>query len=94
MFHFKDILQEPPQNRLQAINKITTCIPKIVTNDHNEVFMWRINFEEVEFVVKEMQKNKAPCPYGFTLEFFKGCWNFLGEEVYEVVEESSKSQKI
>eukprot|EP00253_Pinus_taeda_P010995 PITA_10995 len=50
--------------------------------------------EEVEEVVMNMKKGKAPGPDGFTIEFYQAGWHFLGQEILETVEESRLKQKI
>lgn len=42
----------------------------------------------------DMPQNKAPRLYGFTCDFYKACWNFLGHEIYEVMEESRQLQSL
>lgn len=50
--------------------------------------------EEVEEIVLNMKKGKAPGPDGYTVEFYQAGWHFLGQEVLEVVKESRMKQKI
>eukprot|EP00253_Pinus_taeda_P031697 PITA_31697 len=53
--------------------------------------MRSVSYEEV---VKEMPSNKYPGPNGFTLEFFKACWSFLGPEIVDLVEDSRQRSQI
>ena len=50
--------------------------------------------EEVEETVRNMKRNKAPGPDGYTVEFYQAGWHFLAEEVLEVVEEARVNQRI
>eukprot|EP00253_Pinus_taeda_P021359 PITA_21359 len=50
--------------------------------------------EEVEEAVKSMPNDKAPGPDGFTINFFKACWQTIKTEVWEVVEDSRRSGTI
>eukprot|EP00253_Pinus_taeda_P015705 PITA_15705 len=92
--HFKDILREPQTNRADAIAKISTEIPNVVTRDQNLALMRKITMEEVEDIVRNMKRNKAPGPDGYTVEFFQAGWKFLAAEVLEVVEEARINQRI
>eukprot|EP00253_Pinus_taeda_P005455 PITA_05455 len=50
--------------------------------------MRAVTLAEVEEVVMNMKKGKAPGPDGFTAEFYQAGWQFLGQDIMEVVEES------
>jgi hypothetical protein len=41
-----------------------------------------------------MPNGKAPGPDGFTVEFFKACWEVVKHDVYRVVEDSRRSTSI
>eukprot|EP00253_Pinus_taeda_P015440 PITA_15440 len=56
--------------------------------------MRKITMEEVEDIVRNMKRNKAPGPDGYTVEFFQAGWKFLAAEVLEVVEEARINQRI
>jgi len=74
--------------------KISKEIPKLVTRDKNLALMRKVTMEEVEEIVKNLKRNKAPGPDGYTVEFYQAGWHFLAEEVLEVVEEARIHQKI
>ena len=44
--------------------------------------------------VREMANGKAPGPDGFTVDFFKACWDIVKEDIWEVVEDSRLSSSI
>lgn len=46
--HFKDLLAESPDNRMEATQRITQYIPKLITNDQNMALMRAVSKEEVE----------------------------------------------
>eukprot|EP00253_Pinus_taeda_P016535 PITA_16535 len=91
--HFKAIMKEPHIDRSEAIAKIGREIPNLITRDQNLALMRKITREEVEDIVRNMKRNKAPGPDGFTVEFFQAGWNFLASDVLEVVEEARINQR-
>ena len=47
--------------------------------------------EELKEVIHSFQKNKSPGPDGWTIEFYMGFFELVGEDLLEVVEESRRS---
>eukprot|EP00253_Pinus_taeda_P012046 PITA_12046 len=92
--HFNSITQEPPINREEAIKELTTAIPKSITSDQNWALCREISMEEVEEAVRSVPNDKAPGPDGFTINFYKACWNTVKQELWEVVEDSRCSGTI
>jgi hypothetical protein len=92
--HFHGIAQEPNQDRTEAIQMITQHIPRLVTNEQNINLNKPIAKEEIGQVVQEMPNGKAPGSDGFTMEFFKVCWEVVKHDVYRVVEGSRRSASI
>lgn len=85
---YSDLLMAPEEECDGDIAKITSKIPKLVTSEHNVMFMRPIESKEVEEAVMQMEKGKALGPDGFTVYFFQNCWDLLKDEILEVVEES------
>ena len=66
----------------------------LVTEEQNINLNKPIAKEEIDQVVQEMPNGKAPGPDGFTVEFFKACWEVVKHEIYGVVEDSRRSASI
>eukprot|EP00253_Pinus_taeda_P026591 PITA_26591 len=92
--HFSLIAQEPEINREAAIKEITNAIPKSITEEQNWALRRTITMEEVEEVVRSMPSDKAPGPDGFTINFYKACWNIVKQDIWEIVEDSRRSKTI
>eukprot|EP00253_Pinus_taeda_P020338 PITA_20338 len=86
--HFSQTAFEPSINGQDAIRDLLTSIPKIITEDQNESLNCMITMEEVEEAVRDMPNGKVPGPDGFTIDFYKACWEIIKTEVWEVVEDS------
>jgi hypothetical protein len=92
--HFHEIAQEPNQDRTEAIQRIIQHIPILVIEEQNNNLNKPIAEEEIDQVLQEMPNGKAPGPDGFTVEFFKACWEIVKHDVYRVVEDSRRSASI
>ena len=89
--HFQSIATEPECNRREAIARVTSTIPKLITDEKNSALERPVSLQEVEVAVREMANGKALGPNGFTVDFFKACWDIVKEEIWEVVEDSRLS---
>eukprot|EP00253_Pinus_taeda_P003585 PITA_03585 len=92
--HFGRIVHEPEINREEAIKEITNAIPKSITEEKNWALRRTITMEEVEEAVRSMPSDKAPGPDGFTINFYKACWNIVKQDIWEIVEYSRRSKTI
>ena len=55
------------------------------------MLMGEVSVEELSRVLHSFQKDKIPGPDGWPVEFFLGFFDFFGEELLSVVEESRKA---
>jgi hypothetical protein len=92
--HFHGIAQEPNQDRTEAIQRIIQHILRLVTEEQNNNLKKPIAEEEIDQVLQEMPNGKAPGLDGFTVEFFKACWEIVKHDVYRVVEDSRRLASI
>ena len=75
--HFQQVHQEQAMDRQRAIGKITINIPKLVTEEHNELLMSPIQSQEVDEAMAQLKEGKAPGPDGFTTTFFHVFWDLI-----------------
>jgi len=80
--HFQQTHQEQKEDRRQAIRKITSNIPKIITEEQNDLLMRPIHPQEVDEAMTQLKEGKAPGLDGFTTTFFHSFWDMLKEEVW------------
>eukprot|EP00253_Pinus_taeda_P022901 PITA_22901 len=92
--HLSHIAQEPGINREAAIQEITNAIPNSITEEQNWALRKTITMEEVEEAVRNMPNEKEPGPDGFTINFYKACWNIVKHDIWEIVEDSRRSKTI
>jgi len=92
--HFSRIAQEPRIDREEAIEELISSIPNLIMEEQNTALNREISLEEVEEAVKEMPNGKAPGSDGFTIDFYKACWEIVKIEVWEAEEDSWCSSSI
>ena len=91
---YVDLLEEPDINCQEAQEQVLNHIPKVIMVDHNILLMKPIDMDELEAVVKQLAANKAHRPDRFTTNFFHSCWDWLKDEVLELVENSRRTGSI
>lgn len=62
--------------------------------EENVELMDEVTMEELKEVIHSFQKDKSPRPDGWSIEFYLGFFELLGEDLLEVVEKSRKSRVI
>ena len=73
------LLQEPNEDRDESQREVLSHIPKLITDEHNQILGKSIEMTEVETAVKQMEKDTAPGLDGFTTNFFHACWDWIKE---------------
>jgi len=53
-----------------------------------------ITLEKVEYVLKSFAKSKSPCLDGWSVQFFWGFFDILGNDLVEMVEETRRLRKV
>ena len=72
--------------------QILSCIPSLVSRDLKQQLMRDISLEELEGVVFNMKKGKAPGPDGFPKDFFQELWDIIKLDLMAVVQESQHNR--
>ena len=80
--HFTHIVKEPAINRDEAIREVVSFITKLLTEEHNRNLDRPISKAELEEAVQEFPNGKSPCPNGFTIDFFKACWDTIKNAIW------------
>ena len=68
--------------------------PSFVDDEGNRELMKEISEEELKEVLRSFQKDKSPGPDRWTIEFFLDLFEFLGNDLLAVAEDSRASGRI
>lgn len=64
---------------------ILEFIPPLVTDEMNESLRKPITLDELEWIVFQMNKGKAPSPYGFPIEFYIKFWELVKLDQLKII---------
>ncbi|GJT21953.1 RNA-directed DNA polymerase, eukaryota, partial [Tanacetum coccineum] len=67
--------------------KINFTFPKKLVQDQADDLERAVTRDEIRKAVWNCGDNKSPGPDGFSFEFFKKYWSFVGSDLYEAVEQ-------
>lgn len=91
---FKQFLNNREGSQLLVQNLLLSSIPKLVMTNQNKILQIPLSMEEIKLATFQLHLDKPPGPNGFQALFFQKCWNIVGKEVTEVIEESRIPRKI
>eukprot|EP00253_Pinus_taeda_P035054 PITA_35054 len=92
--YFRSLLTEPNQDRTQAINKVISAIPPLVTEEQNSLLLREFTEQEIEEVIFTMVTDKAPVPDNFTIEFFKACWHVIKADLFNLINNFHRTKRV
>lgn len=85
--HFKNMFKEPHEVTIAQVIRVYQLFPRYVEEEENDMLMTPVTKEEVEGVLKMMQKYKILGPDGWTMENFQHLFELVGDELTGAVEE-------
>jgi len=89
--HFQNLFRAPNQANIAEVIRLAQKFPRFVDEDGNRELMAAISEEELKTVLGSFQKDKSPGPDGWSIEFFLDLFDFLGNDLLAVIEDSRSS---
>ena len=86
--HFKDIFRAPEEASIAKVIRVAQFFSSFIDEEGNECLMSLVSKDEVEAILKSIQKEKSLGLDGWTVEFFLHFFDSLGNDLTAVVEES------
>ncbi|XP_057853365.1 uncharacterized protein LOC131063529 [Cryptomeria japonica] len=68
-------------------NRVLEEILELVSNMDNEILNAIFSREEIKEAVFQLHPNKDSGPDGFQTGFYQRCWDFMGEDIFKLVED-------
>ena len=75
--HFQNLLSAERDGSKEDITDFLTNIPKLVSLDDNDTLLNPVTEEEISKIVWSMEPDKAPGPDGFSIHFYRICWELI-----------------
>lgn len=91
--HFVKLLGNFCQAGDMLDNRLLELMHKLVSVEEAKLLCEPYSLEEVKRATFKLHPHKAPGPDGMTTKFYQKCWDFLGYDIWLVVEEFRKKGK-
>jgi hypothetical protein len=83
--YFATLFREESQGDSATEAQVISCFPHLVSREANEKLMNDVTLEELEGIVFQIKRGKAPGPDGFPIEFFQEFWEIIKWDLLLVV---------
>jgi len=94
MKHFQTLLTTERDGSEEDISEFLENIPKLVSIEDNENLMSSVTEEEFSNIVWSMELDKAPGPDGFSIHFYRICWELIKPDLLRMIRGFMRKAKI
>jgi len=92
--HFQNLFKANNQASIEEVVRLAQLFPGFVNEEENQKLYEKVTEDELKEALNSFQKDKSPGPDGWTIEFFQELYDFLGNDILRVVEDSRQSGRI
>jgi hypothetical protein len=86
--HFQSLFKADKRVNITNIIKLALYFPNFVDEQGNQYLFAEVTEAELKETLHIFQKDKSPGPDGWTIEFYRGFFDLIRENLLKVVEES------
>ena len=83
--HFQQLFHEDGNSNDLLNSDFLSNIPSLVTQDDNVGLVKSFSEKEVVDVIWAMEPDKAPGPDGFSIHFYRVCWNYINFDLLRMI---------
>jgi hypothetical protein len=91
---FQDLYKAENKATIEEVIRMVQYFPGFTSEEDNRMLMEKVTIEELKDVMKRFQKDKSPRPDGWTIEFFLGFFDTIGQDILSLVEETRLTRKM
>jgi len=84
--HFKDLHGTRHEGSKEYIEDLLSHIPHLITHEDNQALLKPLSEEEIIKVIWAMESDKALGPDGFTIDFYKVCWDIIKIDLLKMIQ--------
>ncbi|GLJ30874.1 hypothetical protein SUGI_0613840 [Cryptomeria japonica] len=93
LYYFKRLLGDGQVDATTSFPVLDDIIHLIISEDDRKMLTIPFTLDEVKSATFVLRPNKVLGPDGINVDFFQKCWDFLGEDIWRVVEDFKKCGK-
>jgi hypothetical protein len=92
--HFHQLYSKENDDNEEGNKEFLKNIPALVTKEDNTALLSPTNEEEISKIIWSMDPDKAPGPDGFTIHFYRICWNIIKSDLIRMIKGFLQKAKI
>lgn len=92
--HFRNLYSEGTHGNEEEAADFLSNIPLLISPEDNTTLSRCTTEEEIIKVIWSMEADKAPGPDGFTIHFYKSCWDIIKSDLQKMIRGFMKKAKI
>jgi ribonuclease HI/exonuclease III len=92
--HFRNLFSDGTQATEEESADFLDNIPHLLSPEDNAALIREVTEEEIIKVIWSMGSDKAPGPDGFTIHFYKVCWNIIKRDLQKMIKGFMRKAKI
>eukprot|EP00253_Pinus_taeda_P028094 PITA_28094 len=92
--YFRNLYRKENHSNDEEIVDFMTNIPKLISYEENAELCRPATEEEITKVVWAMDADKAPGPDGFSVHFYKACWQIIKLDLFKMISRFMEKAKV
>jgi exonuclease III len=92
--HYKHLYTADIQSNEEDIADLLFNIPSLISPEDNDILLKPITEEEIIKIVWSMESDKAPGPDGFSIHFYKICWDIIKADLLKMIKGFMEKAKV
>eukprot|EP00253_Pinus_taeda_P002669 PITA_02669 len=92
--HFKNLLSAERNGEEEDETDFLSVIPSLVSEEDNASLTSPVTEEEITNIVWSMDPDKAPGPDGFSIHFYRICWEIIKFDLFRMIRGVLKKAKM
>jgi hypothetical protein len=92
--HFKGLFKEEGSSSEEVISDFLSHIPSLVSRNDKSSLMKSFSEEEINNIIWSMEPDKAPGADGFTIHFYRACWDIIKTDILTMIKDFQERAKV
>jgi hypothetical protein len=92
--HFQQLYKEEGVDTEEEFSDFLTHVPRMVNEEDNSSLLKPFTEDEISNVIWMMEPDKAPGPDGFSIHFYRTCWDIIKADLFRMIKSFLQKGKV